>query len=150
MVTVQKKMAQKPFRSEYTLDERKVESARLKEKYPDRIPIVVEADKSLKLDKCKFLVPKKCTRKSKRVATGTDATQEQLPDEFTMGHAMATIRKRCALTPEQALFFFVEDGSGAKQLLSVTELISSVAARHTNEDGFLYLYLTKENTFGAF
>ena len=43
------------------LDERKVESARIMVKYPDRIPVIVEKTKGSDvpdIDKCKFLIPK--------------------------------------------------------------------------------------------
>ena len=54
-------MAKRPFKNQYTLEERIKESTRILSKYPDRIPIICEKSKSSGLlpsiDKTKFLVP---------------------------------------------------------------------------------------------
>ena len=50
------------FKSKYTFDKRKAESERIKERYPDRLPIIVEKNSNCKMlpdiDKNKYLVPK--------------------------------------------------------------------------------------------
>ena len=48
------------FKIEHTLEKRKNESSRIRDKYPDRIPVIVErANKSdmPEIDKKKYLVP---------------------------------------------------------------------------------------------
>ena len=53
------------------------------------------------------------------------------------------IRKRIKLKPEEALFVIVNNN-----LVSSSEQINSVYEKHKDEDGFLYVIYTSENTFG--
>ena len=52
------------FQKKFSFDQRKKEAARIFEKFPDKIPIIVEKGKSDKLpliDKAKYLVPQDIT-----------------------------------------------------------------------------------------
>lgn len=115
----------KSFKEEHPLEKRKAEAARIKEKYPDRIPVIVEkADKSdiPDIDKKKYLVP----------------------SDLTVGQFVYVIRKRIKLSPEKAIFIFV------KNILPPTAaLMSSIYEDHRDEDGFLYITYSGENTFGC-
>ncbi|GLC45245.1 Autophagy- protein 8d [Pleodorina starrii] len=78
------------FKQEHSLDKRKAEAARIKEKYPDRIPVIVEkAERSdiPDIDKKKYLVP----------------------SDLTVGQFVYVIRKRIKLSPEKAIFIFVKN-----------------------------------------
>ncbi|KAJ9512188.1 hypothetical protein QJQ45_012658 [Haematococcus lacustris] len=104
---------------------RKAEAARIKDKYPDRIPVIVEkADKSdiPDIDKKKYLVP----------------------SDLTVGQFVYVIRKRIKLTPEKAIFIFVRN-----ILPPTAALMSSIYEEHRDEDGFLYITYSGENTFGG-
>ncbi|MEW5313955.1 MAG: hypothetical protein WDW38_005485 [Sanguina aurantia] len=113
------------FKEEHPLDKRRAEAARIKEKYPDRIPVIVEkAEKSdiPDIDKKKYLVPA----------------------DLTVGQFVYVIRKRIKLSPEKAIFIFV------KAVLPATAaLMSSIYDEHKDEDGFLYITYSGENTFGG-
>ncbi|KVH95513.1 Autophagy protein Atg8 ubiquitin-like protein [Cynara cardunculus var. scolymus] len=53
-------MAKSSFKQEHDLEKRRAEAARIREKYPDRIPVIVEkAERSdvPNIDKKKYLVP---------------------------------------------------------------------------------------------
>lgn len=114
----------KSFKEEHPLEKRKAEAGRIKDKYPDRIPVIVEkADKSdiSDIDKKKYLVP----------------------SDLTVGQFVYVIRKRIKLSPEKAIFIFV------KNILPPTAaLMSSIYEDHRDEDGFLYITYSGENTFG--
>jgi GABA(A) receptor-associated protein len=114
------------FKKKFTLEQRLAESSRIQSKYPDRIPIVVEANNgdsnNIVLDKSKYLVP----------------------SDLTFGQLVHVIRKRVKLSPEEAIFMFTSDGA----LVASSELVSSVYKRHKCEDGFVYFKVSKENTFG--
>ena len=45
------------FKQEYSFEERKAEGERIREKYPDRIPVIVE-----KAPNCKTNLPSRCSR----------------------------------------------------------------------------------------
>ncbi|XP_048132179.1 autophagy-related protein 8B-like isoform X3 [Rhodamnia argentea] len=103
---------------------RRAEAARIREKYPDRIPVIVErADRSniSDIDKRKYLVPA----------------------DITAGQLVYVVRKRIKLSPEKALFIFVKN-----TLPPTASLMSAIYEEFKDEDGFLYLTYSGENSFG--
>ncbi len=106
-------------------EKRKAESARIRDKYPDRVPVIVEkAPKSdiPDIDKNKYLVP----------------------SDLTVGQFVYVIRKRMKLPAEKTIFVFVN-----RQLPSTAALLSTVYKESADSDGFLYITYSGENTFGA-
>lgn len=114
------------FQSKYTLDQRKQESQRILEKYPDKIPIICQKydkDKSdYKLPKNKFLAAQ----------------------DMTMGQFAFIIRKNIKMKQSEALFMFV-----GNVLILNTLTLQEVYQKNKNEDGFLYIHFSLENTFGS-
>jgi GABA(A) receptor-associated protein len=113
------------FKHEHPLDKRQAEAQRIREKYPDRIPVIVEkAEKSdiSDIDKKKYLVPA----------------------DLTVGQFVYVIRKRIKLSPEKAIFIFVNN-----VLPPTAALMSAIYQEHKDDDGFLYIAYSGENTFGS-
>ena len=111
--------------TELDADKRAGESARIRGKYGDRVPVIVErAEKSdiPTLDKKKYLVPA----------------------DLTVGQFVYVIRKRIKLSAEKAIFIFVNN-----VLPPTAALMSAIYEEHKDEDGFLYVTYSGENTFGA-
>lgn len=109
-----------------SLKDRQNESRRMRDKYPDRVPIIVERDPKSDtpdIDKNKFLSP--CT--------------------FTMGQFIFVIRKRMKLPPEKALYVFIENSIPP----TAATLSSIYEEKQDKEDGFLYMRYSSENTFGT-
>jgi len=121
-------MGEKKFEFEYDkvtpLEKRQKEVETIREKHPDKIPIIVEAKPSSKLSisKKKFLVP----------------------EDLTVGSFMFQLRKRMSLGPEAALFIFINNNvippSGS--------LLGEVYKKHKDVDGFLKITFCEENVFG--
>lgn len=109
-----------------SLEKRKEEVETILAKHPNKIPIIIQKSPYSKLsppNKFKFLVP-----------------QEQ-----TVGSFMYELRKRMNLTPEQALFLFLNSNNLIPSTgLTLLELYNI----HKDEDGFLKLLFSEENTFG--
>jgi len=121
----QSAMSKSAFKSQNAFEKRKAEAQRIRAKYPDRIPVISEkAEKSAipDIDKKKYLVPA----------------------DLTMGQFVYVIRKRIKLPPEQAIFVFVNN-----TLPPASALMSDIYKAHKDEDGFLYVTYSGENTFGA-
>lgn len=57
---------------------------------------------------------------------------------------MYVIRKRIKLSPEKAIFIFV-----GNVLPPTAAMMSSVYDQNKDDDGFLYITYSGENTFGA-
>ncbi|KAL5021174.1 hypothetical protein ScPMuIL_000329 [Solemya velum] len=113
------------FREESTFEHRVSESTKIKEKYKDRIPVIVEKDlKSAipDIDKRKFLVP----------------------SDISVAQFMWIIRKRIQLPSEKAMFLFV-----GKILPQSSASMGQIYEEHKDEDGFLYIAYSGENTFGS-
>lgn len=106
---------------------RAAESRRILQKYPGRVPVVVEAAPTcdLTLDRRKFLVPR----------------------TLTFGQFIYVVRKRIRLQAERALFMFLDDGGVLPPTSSLVGLLYD--AYKSEEDGFLYVTFAGENTFGA-
>ena len=92
-------------------------------KLSERIPIIINKNPNKNLpdiNKKKYLVPV----------------------DLTIGQFIYVIRNRIEVTPEQALFLFVND------TLPTSQTIKDVYNNHVDEDGFLYIIYTGENVFG--
>ncbi|KAI3753962.1 hypothetical protein L2E82_26028 [Cichorium intybus] len=119
-------MTKSSFKLDHPLERRQAEAARIREKYPDRIPVIVEkADRTdiPDIDKKKYLVPA----------------------DLTVGQFVYVVRKRIKLSAEKAIFIFV------KNILPPTAaMMSAIYEENKDEDGFLYMTYSGENTFGLF
>jgi len=112
------------FKTEHPLERRKSEAERIRAKYPDRIPVICEkADRSdiPDIDKKKYLVPA----------------------DLTVGQFIYVIRKRIKLPPERAIFIFVNN-----VIPPTASLMSTIYEEQKDEDSFLYITYSGENTFG--
>lgn len=114
------------FHKGSTFEKRKDESTRIRAKYADRIPVICEVAKQhakqINLDRNKYLVP----------------------GDITVGQFLMILRKRVKLTPELGVYLFMENAT----LPPTSALLSSLYQNYKNEDGFLYITVTLENTFG--
>jgi GABA(A) receptor-associated protein len=113
------------FKTKHTFEYRFAEAQRIKKKFPMRIPIIVEKSNTNKtlpfIDKNKFLTP----------------------SDLTLGQFYYVIRKRIKLDSNAALFFFINDA-----MFPVASMIDHIYNENKDEDGFLYITYTSENTFG--
>ena len=113
------------FKKKYDFDTRLGESDKIKEKYPDRYPIIILKDKNSTLsdlNKSKFLSP----------------------GDLTMSQFLYVIRKRIELDEKESLFLFVNE----KVLVTGSETIAQIYSQYKDTDGFLYITYCNENVFG--
>lgn len=114
------------FQKKYSFEKRQSEARRIMDKYPERVPIIIEKYTGCtnvpEIDKTKYLVPR----------------------DLNVGQLEYVIRKRIKLPSEQAIFIFLEDNT----LPTISNLLSEIYHEHANEDGFLYISYSGEATFG--
>ena len=118
-------MSNNSFKTKFDFETRKQESDKIKKKYPNRYPIIINKTKKCELndiDKTKFLIP----------------------GDLTLGQFIYVVRKRVKLNETDSLFLFIND----KTIPLSSTLISSVYEEHKDEDGFLYISYCNENVFG--
>ena len=113
------------FKRDFSFARRHEESTKIRDKYPNRIPLIVNKNP-------------KCTNLS-------DITKKKylVPIDLTVGQFIYVIRNRIKLPPEQALFVFVNE-----TLPPTSQTIKDLYENHADEDGFLYMIYTGENVFG--
>lgn len=66
-----------------------------------------------------------------------------VPGDLSVGQFVYVIRKRIKLPSEKAIFIFIND-----ILPPTAALMSTIYEEHKDEDGFLYVLYSGENTFG--
>lgn len=116
------------FASKLSLQKRLEDTERIHQKWPDRIPCIVERAESSRntlppIDKKKYLVP----------------------DDMTFGQFIHVIRKRIKVAPEQAVFLYVNN-----VLPPASLTMRQIYQEHKGDDGFLSAVYQAENSFGTF
>ncbi|KAJ2969952.1 hypothetical protein NUW58_g9843 [Xylaria curta] len=137
------------FKDEHPFEKRKAEAERIRQKYSDRIPVCA----ALSLPSAShrrgnhvgtvmaLLVI--CEKVEKSDIATIDKKKYLVPADLTVGQFVYVIRKRIKLSPEKAIFIFVDE-----VLPPTAALMSSIYEEHKDEDGFLYITYSGENTFG--
>lgn len=112
-----------PFRQRLTFEQRRAEKARITHISHDRVPIIVEAGsrETPRSDKEKFLVPY----------------------DLTAAQFLFVLRKRIRLNAQDSLFLMING-----MMVTSSTTVHDLYDRYADEDGFLYVTYTTENTFG--
>ncbi|KAG2408359.1 Autophagy-related protein [Vigna angularis] len=154
------------FKQEHDLEKRRAEAARIREKYPDRIPVRTSSDFPLQLSVTDavyvnhisvaqeaseihvhlslYLLPAVIVEKAERSdIPSIDKKKYLVPADLTVGQFVYVIRKRIKLSAEKAIFIFVDN-----VLPPTGAIMSAIYEEKKEEDGFLYVTYSGENTFG--
>jgi len=106
--------------------ERVKKSQLILEKYPDRVPLIIQPSKNDRdtypIDKSKYITPR----------------------DLTLLQLQQIIRRRIRFPAEKALFMFINN-----KIYPITSVIGTVYDTNKDSDGFLYITYCQENTFGA-
>ncbi|XP_064447640.1 gamma-aminobutyric acid receptor-associated protein-like 1 isoform X5 [Mirounga angustirostris] len=114
------------YKEDHPFEYRKKEGEKIRKKYPDRVPVIVEKAPKARvpdLDKRKYLVP----------------------SDLTVGQFYFLIRKRIHLRPEDALFFFVNN-----TIPPTSATMGQLYEDNHEEDYFLYVAYSDESVYGKF
>lgn len=109
------------FKEKYSFERRLEISNKFLSSYPNKIPIIVNIQNDIKISKNKFIFDK----------------------NQPLSSFIINLRKFLILKQDEAIFIFINN-----ILPSQTDLISSLYNKYKDEDGFIYLTVTKESTFG--
>ena len=111
------------YKQARSFEERCSESRTMLNRYSDRVPVIIEPKGNApEIDKRKYMAPK----------------------DITFSQLIYVVRKRLLMQPDQALFFLLSD----RTLVTASSTLGDLYTRHVDEDGFLYVSYTLENTFG--
>jgi len=107
--------------------ERLKKSQLILEKYPDRVPLIIQPSKTDRdaypIDKSKYITPR----------------------DLTLLQLQQIIRKRIHFPAEKAMFMFINN-----KIFPITSIIGPVYDANKDTDGFLYVTYCQESTFGDF
>lgn len=127
------------FKDEHPFEKRKAEAERIRQKYADRIP--VSHSSTLRYQRYALQCPNLvallqviCEKVEKSDIATIDKKKYLVPADLTVGQFVYVIRKRIKLSPEKAIFIFVDE-----VLPPTAALMSSIYEEHKDEDGFLYI-----------
>ena len=117
------------FKERFDLSQRSGEFHRIKSKFPDKIPIICEIDKTDNhIDSTNFT-------KNKYLVDGC----------LTVGQFMYIVRKRIKVPPEKAIYLTVGNGI----IPPTGELMSNIYKKHKDPyDNFIYFFIMGEAFFG--
>ena len=112
------------FKNNNSLEKRSEESKKIMKKYPNRVPIIVEKSSKCSLNeisKNKYLAPK----------------------DLKMNEFVYTIRRNIKLDKSESIFVMV-----GTRISPSNVSLGEVYEENKDEDGFLYIEYSSENTFG--
>lgn len=112
------------FKDDHKIENRMNESKKILLKYPNRIPIIVEKSDNCSLpdiSKKKYLVP----------------------NDMSMSQFLYVVRKRIQLEPSNSLFIMINN-----HLVPSAKSLGVIYEDDKDDDGFLYMVYSTENTFG--
>tara|TARA_Y100000591_G_C21789799_1_gene675923 strand:- start:303 stop:662 length:360 start_codon:yes stop_codon:yes gene_type:complete len=116
------------YKATKTFEDRVNESNEIINKYPNRIPLIIE----------------KLENKNDTIIPDIDKNKYLVPDDLTVSQLIYVIRKRLKLSPEMAIFIFCGDG----KLLRPNFNMRYIYENHKDKDGFVYIVYSGESTFG--
>lgn len=126
------------FKQQYTLEQRLHKINRIFERYPDRVPIVIEKINEGGLKAVSPAAERSASEKSieKKIFL--------VRCEVTICQFSLILRKKIELTPEKGLFLFI-----GGIIPSNSSILGDLYHQNKNlEDNFLYITYSGENTFG--
>eukprot|EP00694_Reclinomonas_americana_P002004 EC787019.1.p1 GENE.EC787019.1~~EC787019.1.p1 ORF type:complete len:134 (+),score=52.73 EC787019.1:51-452(+) len=113
------------YKKKYTLEERSTGAADIRQKFPTRIPVIVEKDRRCRLP-------------------DIDRTKYLLPGDLLFSQFIQVVRKRIEMPPTHALYLFV-----GTMLMPTGSALSAIYEEHKEEDGFLYIVYSDIETLGG-
>lgn len=127
MNLVKSNLTQKTFKEINSLEKRKNESKYILEKYPDKVPLIIE----------------KSTHKNAENIPDIKKKKFLVPNDLQLSQLIYIVRKRINIESHLGIFFFINN-----ELYPVSSLVSTIYEEKKDEDGFLYMTYSGESTFG--
>lgn len=123
----------KPFKEIYSLVERKKESSKVMTKYNESVPVITNF---LKKPKKFFSFTKEDTSKNYNLKFLFLKNAE-------VTNLINVIRKRNDINPNVGLYLSCND-----DMINLHDKFGDIYNKYKDEDGFLYIDISEENTFG--
>jgi len=113
------------FQMLYTFEKRKAEAERMKSKYPNYIPTIIERSDDSHID-------------------DLDKSKYLFNPDVQLSHILIMIRKKIKIKESESIILFVDN----RVVPLITSTINELYKNYANKDGFLYITYSTEKTFG--
>lgn len=145
------------YKHEHSLEQRRFESERIRRRYPDRVPVIVQPllNSTSSTSSSSSILSASLFRSFSSSTSSTscydglvprlDNEKFLVPSELSFGQFAYNIRRRLHLRAEHALFFYM-GAYGKQPVLSAT--IEQLYNDNKDQDGFLYVCYADEKVFG--
>ncbi len=113
------------FKAQHSFEKRKAQSSKIRQRYNDIIPVIVEKSGTAKvqnIQNSKFLVDK----------------------NMIVGKFLFTIRAQLKIDSSEAMFLFINN----KVIPANADKMGDIYLEHMDNDGFLYITYSLEHVFG--
>jgi GABA(A) receptor-associated protein len=125
-----------PFKEKYSIEHRKNETMKVKQRYPDRIPVII-------------------TKNNQSSIANINNEKFLIPESLTICQLIQVIRERIKINEFESINVFIITldnneilpSSGASILSIYNEHVES-RKDHPKYDGYLYVVYSGENVFG--
>lgn len=145
------------YKHEHSLEQRRFESERIRRRYPDRVPVIVQPLLNSASSSSSSILSASLFRSFSSSASSASISSHEtilprldnekflVPAELSFGQFAYNIRRRLRLRAEHALFFYL-GGYGKQPVLSAT--MEQLYNENKDQDGFLYVCYADEKVFG--
>ena len=106
------------YKTSKTFEDRLKESDEIINKYPTRIPLIVD----------------KLSNNNDTIIPNIDKNKYLVPEDLTIGQLIYVIRKRIKITPEKAIFIFCNDKLLNSSVLRVGHVEGCEDGNHSRRD----------------
>jgi len=121
------------FLDDYPFEKRLQESERIKNKYPERIPVIINIDN---------------TNTFRKNVPDMEKIKYLFPSDSPVASVLVVARKRMKISEATGLFVFIHNENGKDVIPQTNQSMKDLYNKYKNKDGFLYLIITGENVFG--
>lgn len=117
------------FKKDNSFDKRSQLSSKITDKYPSKVPIIVEVAKQ---DRKRITLPQ---------------NKYLVENSSTLGSFLVELRKNIDISKEEAIFLFcMYDNRDV--LIPVSKTVGDIYSNYKDADGFLYFVVALESVFG--
>jgi len=124
------------YKNSVSLAVRKESTNNIISKYPDKCPIYLTFDNKINL----------------KSRPGANFNKYIINNCITVGQYLVILKKRIDMNEKMSVTLFINKFNGNKLVNTILPTMSSTMGEiyngHKDDDGFLYMHLVSENTFG--
>lgn len=134
----------KSFKERNNHSERVAAVQGIRDKFPNKIPVIVERFKKVSKSQTSEIIPIPIHCQEKSLPC-IDKVKYLVPRELTVAQLSTIVRNRLSLCQTDSFFLFTSSGT----MLSMSRTVAELYEVSQDQDGFLYVEYASQETFGG-